>query len=40
MLQPVRVNAPLFWSHVDRSDGDDACWPWTAAALEPVEDKG
>jgi hypothetical protein len=20
-----------FWSHVDRSAGPDACWPWTAA---------
>lgn len=23
-----------FWSHVDKSGGPDACWPWTAARLK------
>jgi len=26
----VLPDETLFWSHVDRSGGPDACWPWTA----------
>lgn len=25
------VNESLFWAKVDRTGGDDACWPWLAS---------
>jgi hypothetical protein len=28
-----RSPADRFWAKVDRSGGDDACWPWTGARL-------
>lgn len=28
------TTADRFWSHVDKSGGPDACWPWTAALDE------
>jgi len=28
-----RTPADRFWAKVDRSGGDDACWPWTGARL-------
>lgn len=30
MTQKVRPVEELFWSHVDKSGGPDACWIWTA----------
>lgn len=33
-MQPTQIastigtRAPIFWSRVDRSGGDGACWPW------------
>ena len=29
-MPPKLTTAERFWSHVDRSGGPDACWPWTA----------
>lgn len=31
-LSPTEVER-RFWSRVDKSAGDDTCWPWTAAKL-------
>lgn len=31
---PERTLEERFWSHVDRSGGADACWPWTGS-LKP-----
>lgn len=30
-VEDLAINVDRFWSYVDRSGGDDACWPWIAA---------
>jgi len=32
LAQRLQLTNPIerFWSHVDKSSGTDACWPWTA----------
>lgn len=31
-LDNYSVNVERFWQYVDKSGGDDACWPWIGAA--------
>lgn len=34
MARKPWMTAEIFWSRIDKSCGDDACWPWTLAKNE------